>query len=498
VYDNKQVAVLVPTTVLAQQHYETFRRRFAAYPVSLAVLSRLRTRQQQQGVLDGLQHGTVDIVIGTHRLLQKDIYFKNLGLLVVDEEHRFGVAHKEQMKRFSQHVDVLILTATPIPRSLQMSLVGLRHFSMIATPPEGRSATQTIVAPFREELIQQAIRNELARGGQIFFVHNRVDTLPAIQTMLQRLVPECKIGVAHGQMPERRMEMIMLQFLERQFDLLLCTTIIESGLDIPSVNTMLINHAETFGLAQLHQLRGRVGRSTRQAYAYLLIPGEHILAETARKRIEAIEEFSELGGGFHLAARDLEIRGAGNLLGPQQSGHIASVGFDLYCQLMEEAIHTVRGEELPIRVEPELRLHVEGYIPDTYVDNATHRLELYRRLSAVGDADTFARLHKEILDRFGKMPEAVQRLLAVIEIKMVARQLALERLEYHNDGLLLTFHPHTPVEPAQLLHWLTATAPGFRFHSQHVVRIPRLCAAPEAELFGLRTRLQQLQQSVSM
>ena len=498
VYDNKQVAILVPTTVLAQQHYATFQRRFAAYPVSLAVLSRMRTRSEQQRVLDGLRDGTVDIVIGTHRLLQKDMQFKDLGLLVVDEEHRFGVAHKEKMKRFSQHVDVLTLTATPIPRSLQMSLVGLRHFSMIFTPPEGRSATRTMVTPFREDIIQQAIRNELARGGQIFFVHNRIDTLPAIQAMLQRLVPECKICLAHGQMPERRMETLMLQFLERQFDLLLCTTIIESGLDIPSVNTMIINHAETFGLAQLHQLRGRVGRSTQQAYAYLLIPGELILAETARKRIEAIEEFSELGGGFHLASRDLEIRGAGNLLGSQQSGHIASVGFDLYCQLMEETIQTVRGEELPVRVEPELRLPVEGYIPDTYVENAAHRLELYRRLAAVSDMPTVEKLRQEIQDRFGRMPEAVQRLLAVIEIKTVARQLALERLEYHNDSILLTFHPRTPVEPAHLLQWLTATAAGFRFHSQHMVRIPRLSAAPSEELATLKTRLQQLQQSASM
>ena len=456
VYDNKQVAILVPTTVLAQQHYHTFQRRFAEHPVTLAMLSRMRTRHEQQRVLDGLQQGTVDIVIGTHRLLQKDIQFKNLGLLVVDEEHRFGVAHKEQIKRFSQHVDVLMLTATPIPRSLQMSLVGLRNFSMITTPPEGRVATRTLVTPFREDVIQQAIRDELGRGGQVFFVHNRIDTLPAMQTMLQRLVPECRIGVAHGQMPERRMETIMLQFLERQFDLLLCTTIIESGLDIPSVNTMIINHAETFGLAQLHQLRGRVGRSTQQAYAYLLIPGELILSETARKRIAAIEEFSELGGGFHLAARDLEIRGAGNLLGAQQSGHIASIGFDLYCQLMEDAIRTVRGEELPVRVEPELRLHVEGFLPDTYVDNTSQRLELYRRLSAVNEARTLDTLRQEIQDRFGKMPEAVQRLLAIIEIKIMARHLALERLEYTNDGILLTFHPHTPVEPARLLQWLTA------------------------------------------
>jgi len=356
VYDNKQVAILVPTTVLAQQHYDTLQRRFAPYPVHIAHLSRLRGRKEQHQVLGGLQQGTVDIVIGTHRLLQKDVHFKDLGLLVVDEEHRFGVAHKEKIKRLSQHVDVLMLTATPIPRSLHMSMVGLRDCSIIATPPEGRSAIETMVTPYAEATIERAIRAELARGGQVFFVHNRIDTLPAMQALLQRLVPECRVGIAHGQMPERMLEAIMAQFLERHFDLLLCTTIIESGLDIPSANTIIINHAETFGLAQLYQLRGRVGRSVQQAYAYLLIPGDLVLSETARKRIEALEEFSELGAGIHLAARDLEIRGAGNLLGAQQSGHIASIGFDLYCQMLEEAIRTRRGEDVLPRIEPELRL----------------------------------------------------------------------------------------------------------------------------------------------
>ncbi len=379
VYDNKQVAVLVPTTVLAQQHYDTFQRRFAPYAVHIGLLSRLRSRKEQQQVLAGLRQGTVDIVIGTHRLLQKDVQFKDLGLLVVDEEHRFGVAHKEKIKRLSQQVDVLTLTATPIPRSLHMAFVGLRDCSIIATPPEGRSAIQTMVTPYAEETIERAIRDELARGGQVFFVHNRIDTLPAMQALLQRLVPECRIGIAHGQMPEGTLEAIMMRFLERHFDLLLCTTIIESGLDIPAANTIIINHAETFGLAQLYQLRGRVGRSVQQAYAYLLIPGDLLLSETARKRIEALEEFSELGAGIHLASRDLEIRGAGNLLGAQQSGHIASVGFDLYCQMLEEAIRTVRGEEVLPRLEPELRLEVQGYLPETYVDSEAQRLEIYRR-----------------------------------------------------------------------------------------------------------------------
>ena len=498
VYDNKQVAILVPTTVLAQQHYDTFQRRFVPYAVHIGLLSRLRGRKEQQQILAGLRQGTVDIVIGTHRLLQKDVQFKNLGLLVVDEEHRFGVAHKEKIKRLSQQVDVLTLTATPIPRSLHMAMVGLRDCSIIATPPEGRSAIQTMVTPYAEETIELAIRDELARGGQVFFVHNRIDTLPAMQALLQRLVPECRIGIAHGQMPERTLEAVMMQFLERHFDLLLCTTIIESGLDIPSANTIIINHAETFGLAQLYQLRGRVGRSVQQAYAYLLIPGDLLLSETARKRIEALEEFSELGAGIHLASRDLEIRGAGNLLGSQQSGHIASVGFDLYCQMLEEAIRTVRGEEVLPRIEPELRLEVQGYLPETYVDSEAQRLEIYRRCASLTEPAALETLRQELQDRFGPPPPAVERLLLVIEVKLLARQLFLERIEQRGLEVLLTFHPQTPVEPHRLLQWLQTTAPRFRFHSEHVVRMPLPRSTAEARLLLLKKRLQQLHVGASM
>ena len=498
VYDNKQVAVLVPTTVLAQQHYDTFQRRFAPYAVHIGLLSRLRGRKEQQQVLAGLQQGTVDIVIGTHRLLQKDVQFKDLGLLVVDEEHRFGVAHKEKMKRLSQQVDVLTLTATPIPRSLHMAFVGLRDCSIIATPPEGRSAIQTMVTPYAEETIERAIRDELSRGGQVFFVHNRIDTLPAMQVLLQRLVPECRIGIAHGQMPEGTLEAIMMRFLERRFDLLLCTTIIESGLDITAANTIIINHAETFGLAQLYQLRGRVGRSVQQAYAYLLIPGDLLLSETARKRIEALEEFSELGAGIHLASRDLEIRGAGNLLGAQQSGHIASVGFDLYCQMLEEAIRTVRGEEVLPRLEPELRLEVQGYLPETYVDSAAQRLEIYRRCALLTELVALDHLRQELQDRFGPPPPAVERLLLVIELKLLARQLFLERIEQRGLEVLLTFHPQTPVEPHRLLQWLQTTAPRFRFRSERVVCMPLPRSTAEARLVLLKKRLQELHVGVSM
>jgi transcription-repair coupling factor (superfamily II helicase) len=491
-YDGKQVAVLVPTTVLTQQHLETFRRRFAPYPVEIAALSRMVTRKEQRRVLAGLRQGCIDIVIGTHRLLQKDIQFKDLGLLVVDEEHRFGVAHKERIKRLSEQVDVLMLTATPIPRSLHMALVGLRKFSVMETPPEGRSAIETVVTHFNDEIVQRAIRQELARGGQIFFVHNHIETLPAIQALLERLVPECRIGVVHGQMPERGLEKMMLQFLRREFDLMLCTTIIESGLDIPSVNTIMINRADRFGLAQLHQLRGRVGRGLRQAYAYLFIPSELVLSDVVRKRIAAIEEFNALGSSFQLAARDLEIRGAGNLLGPQQSGHIASVGFQLYCQMLEEAIRTTQGETVTVRVDPELRLDVQGHIPETYVASDAQRLEIYQRLATVADMAGLNMIAEELRDRFGAWPETVQQLLEVVELKILARQLALQRIEQCRDTVTLVFHAQTAVQPDMLLQWLQTNAVRFQFQSEHAVRFSLPASSPEARLAQLKKHLQQM------
>ena len=492
VFDGKQVAVLVPTTVLAQQHAETFQRRFEAFGARVAMLSRLNSRKEQTRTLNGLQDGTVDIVIGTHRLLQKDIRFKDLGLLVVDEEHRFGVGHKERIKRLSVKTDVLILTATPIPRSLQMALSGLRDCTVMATPPGGRSAIETVVMPFSEEIVERAVRQELARQGQVFFVHNHIASLPIIHAMLQRLVPECRIRVAHGQMPERQLEAVMLDFLRRDFDLLLCTTIIESGLDIPSVNTIIINHADTFGLAQMHQLRGRVGRGLIQAYAYLLIPGEALLSGVARRRIEAFEEFSELGSGFHLASRDLEIRGAGNLLGPQQSGHMNSVGFDLYCQMMADAVREAKGEAVTVWVEPELRLGVQGHIPQSYVEGEPQRLQLYRRLSAVTDSAALQALYNEMQDRFGVLPEATRQLLEVLEIKILARQLALERIEQRGRDICLTFHASTPLAPERLLPWLESDNPGFRFQSERVVYIPGPAGTPAERLTRLKGNLERL------
>ena len=496
VFDGKQVAVLVPTTVLAQQHTETFQQRFEAFGVQVAMLSRLNSRKEQTRTLQGLEDGTVDIVIGTHRLLQKDIRFKDLGLLVVDEEHRFGVGHKERIKRLSVKTDVLILTATPIPRSLQMALTGLRDCTNMQTPPGGRSAIETVVMPFSEEVVERAVRQELARRGQVFFVHNHIASLPVIHAMLQRLVPECRIRTAHGQMPERQLEAVMLDFLRRDFDLLLCTTIIESGLDIPSVNTIIINHADAFGLAQMHQLRGRVGRGLIQAYAYLLIAGETLLSGVARRRIEAFEEFSELGSGFHLASRDLEIRGAGNLLGPQQSGHMNSVGFDLYCQMMAEAVREAKGEAVAVWVEPELRLGVQGHIPASYVESETQRLQLYRRLSAVTGDAALQELRHEMQDRFGVLPEVTLRLLEVLEIKILARQVGLERIQSlparGGPEIRLTFHASTPQGPERLLPWLASDNPGFRFQSEHVVCIPEPAGTPAERLTRLKVSLRRL------
>ena len=496
VFDGKQVAVLVPTTVLAQQHAETFRKRFEGFGTRVAMLSRLNSRKEQTQTLRGLQDGTIDLVIGTHRLLQKDIRFKDLGLLVVDEEHRFGVGHKERIKSLSVGTDVLILTATPIPRSLQMAFSGLRDCTIMGTPPGGRSAIETVIMPFSEHIVERAVRQELARQGQVFFVHNHIASLPVVHAMLKRLVPECRVRTAHGQMPERQLEGVMVDFLRRDFDLLLCTTIIESGLDIPSVNTIIVNNADHFGLAQMHQLRGRVGRGLTQAYAYLLIPGETLLSGVARQRIEALEEFSQLGSGFHLASRDLEIRGAGNLLGPQQSGHMNSVGFDLYCRMMAEAVSEAKGESVAVWVEPELRLGVQGHLPESYVEEEAQRLQMYRRLSAVTSSPALQELRNEMQDRFGMLPEPAQRLLDVLEIKILARLLGLERIQSAQAGagteLRLTFHASTSVATDKLLPWLQAHNPGFRFQSEHVVCIPDAGGTPAQRLLDLKARLQRL------
>src|SRR5581483_9407449 len=369
----KQVAVLVPTTILAQQHAETFTRRFVDYPVRIELLNRFRSPQEVKAVIQGLAAGTVDIVIGTHRLLQRDIIFKELGLIVVDEEHRFGVAHKEKIKKMRCLVDVLTLSATPIPRTLNMALMGLRDLSVIETPPVDRQAIRTYIARFDEGLIRSAILQELGRGGQTFFVHNRDESIDKMAKQLRELVPEATIAVGHGQMDEHELEKVMLDFMHHRSNVLLCSSIIESGLDIPTANTIIINRADQFGLAQLYQLRGRVGRSAQKAYAYLLIPGEHLVTKDAARRLEVLQELDDLGSGFRLAAHDLEIRGAGNLLGKEQSGQVAAVGFDLYAQMLEETVIELRGGKIRVQIEPDIQLGLPAYIPEAYIPDVNQR-----------------------------------------------------------------------------------------------------------------------------
>ena len=451
VMDNKQVAVLVPTTILAQQHYNTFRERFSNYPLRIEMLSRFRTPKEQRQVLAGLATGEVDIVIGTHRLVQDDIIFKNLGLLVVDEEQRFGVSHKERLKQMRKNVDVLTLTATPIPRTLHMSLVGVRDTSLLETPPEERFPVQTYVLEEDPVLIREAIRRELNRAGQVYFVHNRVVDLDRLAGWLQDLVPEARIGVAHGQMKEDELEQIMLEFMDGEYDVLVCTTIVETGLDISNVNTLIVKDADHFGLSQLYQLRGRVGRTNRLAYAYFLFRRDKVLTEVSERRLSAIREFTEFGSGFKIAMRDLEIRGAGNILGAQQHGHIAEVGFDLYCRLLEEAVQEARGEKVEQVVDTTVELPVEAYIADSYVPDTNQKVELYRRLAAMKDAAEVEDLAEELVDRYGDLPESVQALLMVAQLKILGRQLKIKSISRSQGTYRLLFAPEAPLAGEKLV-----------------------------------------------
>ena len=462
VLDNKQVAVLVPTTVLAQQHYLTFKNRFAAYPVVVEVLSRFKSLKEQKDVIKRLASGEVDIIIGTHRLLQKDVAFKDLGLIVVDEEHRFGVGHKEKLKQMKKQVDVLTLTATPIPRTLHMSLAGIRDLSIINTPPEDRLAIKTVVTRFDNEIIKDAVRRELARGGQVFFVHNRVQSIMAMSDSLKRLVPEAKTAVAHGQMKEKELEKVMAEFINKKYDILLSTSIIESGLDIPSANTILINRADRFGLAEIYQLRGRVGRSSHRAYAYLLTPPELTLTGDAQKRLRVLQELSDLGAGFRLAAYDLEIRGAGELLGAKQSGQIAEVGFEMYTQLLEDAIKELKGEQIEKEIEPEINLKVSAYIPESYIPDERQRLSVYKRIASVSSEDDLSKLKEEIKDRYGDIPELVNNLFRIMGIKLLLKRLKITELSQKGDWIYLTFSNETNVEPQRLLGLIKKEPKRFR------------------------------------
>jgi transcription-repair coupling factor (superfamily II helicase) len=442
IQDGKQVAVLVPTTVLAGQHFTTFSQRFAAFPLHVGLLSRFVSPKEQQRVLDGLADGSVDLVIGTHRLLSKDVAFRDLGLVVVDEEQRFGVAAKERLKQLRSAVDVLTLSATPIPRTLTLALAGIRDLSVIETPPEDRLPIQTRVAEASAGLVRDAILRELDRGGQVFYVHNRVETIEAQAEQLRRMLPSARIVVGHGQMPEGQLERVMLGFAGGEADVLVCTTIIESGLDIPNANTIIIDRADTLGLAQLYQLRGRVGRSSRRAYAYLLYRRRERMSEEARKRLQAIFNASELGAGFQIALADLEIRGAGNILGGEQSGHMAAVGFDLYSRLLAEAVEEAkasREHREPVRERPQavVDLPVDAHLPDGYVPDEAQKLELYRRLSRARTQGDVAAFRQEVTDRFGPMPTPVLRLVEVAELRLSAETAGVASLARQEGGVLV-------------------------------------------------------------
>ncbi len=447
VMDGKQVAVLVPTTVLAQQHLETFGERFKSYPVRIGMLSRFRSPKEQKAILEGAKKGEIDIIIGTHRLLQKDVAFKDLGLLIVDEEQRFGVSHKERLKQFRAVVDIMTLTATPIPRTLYMSLMGIRDLSIIDTPPVDRLSIKTFISRFSDELIREAVLRELRRGGQVFFVHNRVQSIEAMAEHLRRLVPEAKIVIGHGQMDEKELERVMLAFMHGESNLLLCTTIIESGLDIPNANTLIVNRADAFGLAQLYQLRGRVGRAKQRAYAYFLIPGEGAISSDARERLKILQDISELGAGFRIATHDLEIRGGGDLLGARQSGNIAAVGFELYTEMLEETIRQLKGEELQERVEPEIKLRVPAFVPEEYVKDPNQRLVIYKKLTQAETTEEIAEVADELVDRFGKLPLAASYLLEVMQIRIGLKNFLIKEVEFDGKRLIFAFHPKTPVSP---------------------------------------------------
>ncbi|MBI3757202.1 MAG: transcription-repair coupling factor [Deltaproteobacteria bacterium] len=451
VQNGQQVALLVPTTILAQQHAETFLRRFADYAVRVELLNRFRSAQEVKTTLQGLASGAVDIVIGTHRLLQRDVIFKNLGLIIIDEEHRFGVTHKEKIKKLRHLVDVLTLSATPIPRTLNMALMGMRDLSVIETPPMDRQAIRTYVSRYDDSLVRSAILNELSRGGQVFFVHNRVETIEKMAHQLRALVPEAMIVVGHGQMPENELEKVMLDFLHHRANVLLCSSIIESGLDISTANTIIINRADQFGLAQLYQLRGRVGRSAVRAHAYLLIPGEHLLTEDARKRLEVLQELDDLGSGFRLAAHDLEIRGAGNLLGREQHGNVAAVGFELYAQMLEETVRELKGGAIQVQIEPDIQIGLPAYIPEAYIPDVNQRLVFYKKLANVTDRTDLEDLAYEMEDRFGPLPELVLMFIEVMDLRRVLREYLVAGVYRRADKVTLHFHPDAAIKGERLV-----------------------------------------------
>ena len=484
VLDGKQVAILAPTTILVQQHYDTFRERMNPFPINIDMLSRFRTKQEQKKVIEELEEGKVDIIIGTHRLIQNDIRFKDLGLLIVDEEQRFGVLHKERIKKLKESVDSLTLTATPIPRTLHMSLIGVRDLSVINTPPEDRFPIATYICKRDDKVITDAIRRELDREGQIFFVHNRVRSIQKIARDLNRLFPQARIGIAHGQMAEEQLEDIMVDFFEKKYDILVCTTIIEIGLDIPNVNTIIIDDAHKFGLSQLYQLRGRVGRTDRRAYAYFLYPSYHSISDTAKKRLQAMKEFSELGSGFKLAMRDLEIRGAGNLLGKEQHGSVGEVGFNLYCRLLEEAIKELReeeeGKEKKEEITPVIDIKIDAYIPGGYIPDLKQRVLIYKKLAEIKDLEGLERTKEELRDRYGIYPQEIRNLFEIIYLKIFLRKLSIGSLVIKEKKLIIRYLQNDKIK-AKL-----SRLPSF-YQQRLIKEEHRLSGISKIDLFGIKS-----------
>lgn len=490
-FDGKQVVVLAPTTVLVYQHYLRFKQRFTAFPINVEMLSRFRSQKERAEICDQLAAGKIDIVIGTHRVLSKDIQFRDLGLLVVDEEQQFGVAHKERLRQLKKRVDTLTMTATPIPRTLHMSLLGIRDMSVIETPPRDRLAIQTVVVPFSKQLIETALQQELARDGQVYFVHNRVDSIYSVAGMIQRLSPAARVLVAHGQMGEKELEATMLKFVRHEADILVSTTIIENGLDIPLVNTLVVNRADRLGLAQLYQLRGRVGRSNRRAYAYLLTPPERALSGVARQRLAALKEFSDLGSGFKIAALDLELRGAGNLLGGEQHGHINAIGFDLYCQMLEQTIEEMQGKEALPEVQTQINLRVSVKIPESYIPDEIQRLSTYKRISSLKQDSDVEDLCNELEDRYGPIPAEVENLMAYVRLRLLAQRILIKSIERERDGIAIKFHEKTPLQPDKLIE-LVSTNPGVTLSPAGVLKLRCAGLIQSEVLSSVRTLLLDL------
>ncbi len=493
VQDGKQVAVLTPTTVLAFQHFETFKKRFSQFPITVEMISRFRTPKEQKVILEKTETGKVDILIGTHRILSKDIKFQDLGLLVVDEEQRFGVRHKERLKQMRKEIDVLAMSATPIPRTLHMSLVGLRDMSVIETPPKDRMAIQTVVAKFDEKIVRSAIEVELERGGQVYFVHNRVETIYEIASRIQELVPGARVVVGHGQMGEKDLEGVMLAFMHHEFDVLVATTIIENGLDIPLANTIIINRADRHGLSELYQLRGRVGRSNRRAYSYLLIPPERELTDIARRRLAALKEFSDLGAGFKIAALDLELRGAGNMLGGEQSGHIEAVGFELYTSMLEAAVKEMKGEGGEERPSTQLNLGIALRIDESYVAEENQRLRLYKKIAGAENEKAIADLRSEMEDRYGALPDATVYLLEAAALRLECERLGIAQIDRKRTELHIRFTEKAAIDPQHLMRLVARNAKrGAQFTPQGLLKFPLAATRPDDVLLEIRDLLAKL------